>query len=111
MSKGFGGMPGNLQGIMKQAQKVQQDMLKAQEEAANLTAEGSAGGGMVKVSANGKNQLVSIEIEPEVIDPNDVEMLQDLVIAAANEALTKVQEEVKAEIAKVTGGMNLPGLF
>jgi DNA-binding YbaB/EbfC family protein len=111
MAKGFGGMPGNLQDIMKQAQKMQKEILKAQEEAANITAQGSSGGGMVKVTANGKNQLVSVEVEKEVINPEDPEMLQDLIIAAANEALQKVGEGLKAEMAKVTGGMNLPGLF
>lgn len=111
MAKGFGGMPGNIQAIMKQAQKMQQQLQKTQEEAANLTADGSSGGGMVKVVANGKNQLVSIAIEKEVVNPSDVEMLQDLILAACNEALNKAQDKLKEEVAKVTGGMDIPGLF
>ncbi|MCO6429272.1 MAG: YbaB/EbfC family nucleoid-associated protein [Deltaproteobacteria bacterium] len=111
MSKGFPGIPGNMQEMLKQAQKMQERLLKAQEEAANLTAEGSAGGGMVKAVANGKNQVTSLSIEREVVNPDDVDMLQDLVIAAVNEAFQKVQETVKSEMAKATGGMNIPGLF
>jgi len=111
MSKGFGGIPGGMQGLMKQAQKMQQDMLRAQEEAQSTTAEGSSGGGMVKVVVNGRNQIVSMQIDKEVVNPADVEMLQDLIVAACNEALTKVQEGMKAQMAKVTGGMNIPGLF
>lgn len=111
MAKGFGGMPGNLQGILKQAQQMQQQLLKAQEHAQTLTAEGSAGGGMVKATANGKNQITQLIIEKQVVDPEDVEMLQDLVIAAVNEAIQKVSEQVKEEVGKVTGGMNIPGLM
>ncbi len=111
MGKGFGGgMPGNMKALMQQAQKMQQDLMKAQEESENFTEEGSAGGGMVKAVANGKNQIVSLEIEKEVVDPEDVEMLQDLIVAASNEALRKVGEKVKEEMAKMTGGMQIPGL-
>ena len=102
--KGMGNM-------MKQAQKLQSKMLKMQEELAGRTVEASAGGGMVKVVANGRQQIVSIAIDPEVLDPEDVDMLQDLVLAAVNDALTKSQEMVSSEMGKLTGGMNIPGLF
>ncbi|MGD8259192.1 MAG: YbaB/EbfC family nucleoid-associated protein [Desulfobacterales bacterium] len=101
--KGMGNM-------MKQAQKLQSKMLKMQEELAEKTVESSAGGGMVKVVANGKQQIVSIQIEEEVIDPEEAEMLQDLVLAAVNDALSKSQEMVSAEMSKLTGGLNIPGL-
>lgn len=84
--------------------------MKMQEELAEKTVETAAGGGMVKVVANGKQQVLSIQIEREVVDPDDVEMLQDLILAAVNDALTKAQEMVSAEMSKITGGMNIPGL-
>ena len=101
--KGMGNM-------MKQAQKLQTKMLKLQEELAEKTVETTAGGGMVKVVANGKQQIVSLQIEKEVVDPEDVEMLQDLILAAVNDVLTKSQEMVSAEMGKLTGGLNIPGL-
>ena len=101
--KGMGNM-------MKQAQKLQAKMMKMQEELANKTVESSAGGGMVKVVANGRQQILSLVIEPEVVDPEDVDMLQDLVLAAVNDALNKSQEMVSGEMGKITGGMNIPGL-
>lgn len=97
--------------MMKQAQQIQAKMLKLQEELAEKTVETSSGGGMVKVVANGKQQLVSIQIEQEVVDPDDVEMLQDLILAAANDALAKAQEMVAGEMNKLTGGLNIPGLM
>lgn len=96
--------------MMKQAQKLQSKMLQMQEELAQRTVEASAGGGMVKVVANGKQQIVSIQIEKEVVDPEDVEMLQDLVQAAVNDALARAQEMVQAEMSKLTGGLSIPGL-
>lgn len=104
MKKGMGN-------IMKQAQKLQNQMAKAQEALGSKTVEASAGGGMVKVVVTGKQELVSIEIEQEVVDPEDVEMLQDMILAAVNEGLTKSQELAQSEMAKLTGGMNIPGLF
>ncbi|QTA85994.1 YbaB/EbfC family nucleoid-associated protein [Desulfonema magnum] len=104
-------MKGGMGNIMKQAQKLQSKMLKLQEELAEKTVETSAGGGMVRVVANGKQQVVSIEIEKEVVDPEDVDMLQDLIIAAVNEALGKAQEMVSGEMGKLTGGMSIPGLM
>ncbi|MGD2271455.1 MAG: YbaB/EbfC family nucleoid-associated protein [Desulfobacterales bacterium] len=101
--KGMGNM-------LKQAQKLQTKMLKLQEELAEKTVETTAGGGMVKVVANGKQQIVSLQIEKEVVDPEDVEMLQDLILAAVNDALTKSQEMASSEMGKLTGGLNIPGL-
>jgi nucleoid-associated protein EbfC len=101
--KGMGNM-------MKQAQKLQAKMLRLQDELAEKTIESTAGGGMVKVVANGKQQIVAIQIEKEVVDPDDVEMLQDLIMAAVNDALTKSQEMVSAEMAKLTGGLSIPGI-
>ncbi len=97
--------------MMKQAQKLQSKMLKLQEEMAEKTVEASSGGGMVKVVANGRQQLLSIQIEKEVADPDDLEMLQDLILAAVNDALLKSQEMVTGEMSKLTGGMNIPGLM
>ena len=97
--------------MMKQAQKLQSKMLKLQEEMAEKTVETSSGGGMVKVIANGKQQILSIQLEKEVVDPEDVEMLQDLVLAAVNDALSKSQEMVSSEMSKLTGGLNIPGLM
>jgi DNA-binding YbaB/EbfC family protein len=102
---------GNMNKLMKQVQKMQKDMMKLQDELKERTVEATAGGGVVKVVASGKKQLVSIEIDPEVIDSDDVEMLQDLVLAAANEALQKAEDMVANEMGKLTGGLNMPGLF
>ncbi|MBU1170563.1 MAG: YbaB/EbfC family nucleoid-associated protein [Proteobacteria bacterium] len=102
---------GNMGNMMKQAQKLQAKMMKLQEELAEKTVDAAAGGGMVKVVANGKQQIISITIEKEVVDPEDVEMLQDLVTAAVNDALTKSQEMVSGQMSKLTGGMNIPGLM
>lgn len=104
-------MGGNMAKMMKQVQKMQADMLKLQEELGNRTVESTAGGGVVRVVANGRQEIVSIEIKPEAVDPEDVEMLQDLVLTAVNEALKKAQEMVSSEMGKLTGGLNLPGLF
>jgi DNA-binding YbaB/EbfC family protein len=97
--------------MMKQAQQLQSKMLKLQEELAEKTIETTSGGGMVKVVANGRQQVVSIQIEKEVVDPDDLEMLQDLILAAINDALIKSQEMVSGEMSKLTGGMNIPGLM
>ena len=97
--------------MMKQAQKLQARMLKMQEELAEKTVESAAGGGMIKVVANGRQQIVSIRIEKEVVDPEDVNMLQDLMLAAVNDALAKSQEMVSSEMGKLTGGLKLPGLM
>ncbi len=111
MSKGFGFPGGNMQALVKQAQKMQENLQKVQGAVAEYTAEGSAGGGMVKAVARGDNRLLNLTIDQEIISGGDRDMLQDLVVAAVNDALEKVQESVSKEMAKVTGGLNIPGLF
>ena len=96
--------------LMKQAQKMQQEMGKIQEESKKKTVEASAGGGMVVVVANGAQEIISIKIEKDVVDPEDIEMLQDLVTAAVNEALRMAQQMVNDDMGKLTGGMNIPGM-
>ncbi len=110
---GFRGMPGgmNQAAMMKQAQKMQQEMLRMQEEMESKTYTASAGGGMVKAEVSGKNELVSLEINPEAVDPDDVEMLQDMVMAAVNEALRTAETDKANNMARMTGGLNLGGLF
>ena len=103
-------MMNNMHSMMKQAQKLQKKMLQTQQELATKTIEASAGGGMVKVVANGAQKIESIVFEKEVVNPDDIEMLQDLVLAAVNDALTKSKEMVSAEMGKLTGGLNIPGL-
>ncbi|MBN2180072.1 MAG: YbaB/EbfC family nucleoid-associated protein [Deltaproteobacteria bacterium] len=97
--------------IMKQAQKMQERMLRMQEELAAKTVEATSGGGMITAVVNGKYELVSLKIEREVVDPEDIEMLQDLIVAAVNEGVRKSQEMAQEEMAKVTGGLNIPGLI
>jgi hypothetical protein len=112
MAKGnFPGGGKGMKDLMKQAQKMQQDLAKAQEELANKVEEGTSGGGMVKCEMNGKNQIVSLKIDKEVVDPEDVEMLEDLVIAAINEAQEKISKNSEDELGKLTGGMKIPGMF
>ena len=97
--------------IMKQAQRLKAEMDRLQAEAATKRVEGSAGGGMVTVVANGKGDLLSVKIDPEVARGEDLEMLQDLVVAAANDALRKARDLLAQEVSRITGGLNLPGLF
>ncbi len=100
----------NMGELLKQAQKIQEQMQKVQEQLGNLRAEGSAGGGMVTVVANGKNEILEVHIDREVVDPDDVEMLEDLIAAAVNQALQNVQEMVNQEMGKVAGGLLPAGL-
>ncbi|MBO8170156.1 MAG: YbaB/EbfC family nucleoid-associated protein [Thermoanaerobacteraceae bacterium] len=102
---------GNMSKMMKQAQQIQAKMAKLQEEMAEKEVAASAGGGAVTVTVNGKQEVVDVKIEKEVVDPEDVEMLQDLVMSAVNEALNKAQEMMAEEMKKITGGMKIPGLF
>lgn len=106
----MGGM-GNMNQMMKQAQKLQEDMQRAQIEAQGKTVDAFVGGGAVQVTVSGKMELLELKIKPEAVDPEDVEMLEDLVKAAVNEGLRKAQEMVSSEMGKVTGGLNIPGLF
>ncbi len=110
---GFRGMPGcmNQAAMIKQAQKMQQEMLRMQEEMENKTFSATAGGGMVTATVNGKHELQGLEINPEAVDPDDVEMLQDMVIAAVNEAMRAADEDSANNMSRLTGGLNLGGLF
>ena len=110
---GFRGMPGgmNQAAMMKQAQKMQQEMLRMQEEMENKTYTATAGGGMVSASVNGKHEVVDLKINPEAVDPDDVEMLQDMVIAAVHEAMRTADAEAANNMSRLTGGLNLGGLF
>ena len=106
-------MPGgmNQAAMMKQAQKMQQDLLRMQQEQESKTFTAKAGGGMVAATVNGKHELVNLEINPEAVDPDDVEMLQDMVIAAVNEAMRAADTEAANNMSRLTGGLNLGGLF
>lgn len=106
---GFGG--GNMQKMLKQVQKMQADMVKIQEKLAEMTVEGTAGGGVVKIIMNGKQVVMDIYLEPEILDPEDSELIEDLLMAAFNEALRKVQDLAEEQMGKATGGLNIPGLF
>ncbi|OKL35256.1 YbaB/EbfC family nucleoid-associated protein [Domibacillus mangrovi] len=99
---------GNMQNMMKQMQKMQKQMQEAQEELAEQTFEGSSGGGMVKIFISGQKQIVDVQIKEEVVDPEDIDMLQDLVLAAVNDALKKVEDETNQKMGQFTKGMNLP---
>lgn len=109
MAKGFGGMPGNMNNIMKKAQKMQKQMAEKQAELEEKTFEVTAGGGAVKIVMNGKKEIESVEISPDVVDPDDIEMLQDLILTGVNEAVRQADEMVANEMGKITGGMGLPG--
>tara|TARA_Y100001933_G_scaffold223303_1_gene234791 strand:- start:1031 stop:1375 length:345 start_codon:yes stop_codon:yes gene_type:complete len=104
-------MPGNMGNMMKQVQKMQSQMQKTQEEIENKEFTASAGGGAITVKVNGKKEMLGIEIDEDVVDPDDVEMLQDLILAAVNEAMRTADDAMSKEMGKLTGGMNIPGLF
>ncbi len=101
----------NMMSMMKQAQKLQAKMVEMQAELGNRTVSAQAGGGMVEATVNGRQELLSLRIDKEVVSPDDVEMLQDLIFAAVNEALNRSREMMAAEMGKLTGGMQIPGLF
>ncbi len=112
MAKGFGGFPGggNMQALLQQAQKMQRDMQVAQTQAEAFEAEGSVGGGAVRIKVNGKYEVVAVDIKPEAIDPSSKDILEDMIKSAANEAVAKVRSNTDAMLSKVTGGMSLPGM-
>ena len=110
LPQGMGG-PSNMQSMLKQAQKMQEDMAAMQAELEEREYEVAAGGGVVNVKINGKKEILSVKIEPEVVDPDDVETLEDLITAAVNEAIKKVEAASAEEMQKITGGMNIPGMF
>lgn len=106
----FGNM-GNMANMMKKVQKLQADMAKLQEELKTRTLESTAGGGAIKIVVNGEKQILSIKIDPGAADPQDIEMLEDMIMAAVNEALKKVDDMMAQEMGKLTGGMKIPGMF
>ena len=109
--KGMGGGPQNMQAMIRQAQKMQEDMAAKQEELDAREYEIKAGGGVVTVKINGKKEVLSIDLDPEIVDPDDVETLTDLLVAGVNEAIKRVENTNAAEMEKITGSMNLPGMF
>jgi DNA-binding YbaB/EbfC family protein len=114
MAKGFGGFGGNIPGLgnmMKQVQKMAEDTQKLEEELGNERIEVTSGGGMVKAVANGRGEILEVKIDPQVVDPEDVEMLEDLVVSAVREAVEKSAELKNSKLQEITGGLNIPGLF
>ena len=110
--QGMGGGPSNMQSMLKQAQKMQEEMAEKQAELEEREYDVAAGGGVINVKINGKKEILSVKIDPEVVDPDDVETLEDLIVAAVNEAIKKVEEISANEMQKITGSMNLPaGMF
>ena len=110
LPKGVGGGPSNMQSMIKQAQKIKDDMSALQEELDKREYEIKAGGGAVTVKINGKLEVLSLDISPEIVDPDDIETMSDVIIAAMNEAIKKVNETNSEEMGKVTGGLNIPGI-
>lgn len=104
------GNMGNMNKLMKQMQKLQEDIFRAQEELRNKTVEATAGGGVVKAEVNGHRELVSLSIDPEVVDPEDVKTLEDLIVAAVRAAMEKADQMAQQELGKITGGLNIPGM-
>ena len=111
LPQGQGGGPSNMQAMLKQAQKMQEDMAAMQAELESREYDVSAGGGVVNVRINGKKEILSVKISPEVVDPDDIETLEDLIVAAINEAIKKVEAISAEEMQKITGSMGLPGMF
>ena len=109
--QGMGGGPSNMQSMLKQAQKMQEDMAAKQAELEEQEYEVAAGGGVVNVKINGKKEILSVKIDPEVVDPDDIETLEDLIVAGVNEAIKKVEADASQEMSKLTGGLNIPGMF
>lgn len=109
--KGMGGGPQNMQAMLRQAQKMQEDMAAKQEELDAREYDISAGGGVVNVKINGKKEILSIDLKPEIVDPDDIETLSDILVAAVNEAIKRVEDTNAEEMGKITGPMNMPGLF
>ena len=109
--QGMGGGPNNMQAMLKQAQKMQEGMANMQAELEEREYEVAAGGGVVGVKINGKKEILSVKIDPEVVDPDDVETLEDLIVAAVNEAIKRVETVSAEEMQKITGSMSIPGMF
>ena len=111
LPQGFGGGPSNMQGVIKQAQKMQERMAELQAELDEREYDFTVGGGMITIKMNGKKEMQSIEIKPEVVDPDDIEMLQDLIVAGVNEAISSIEKTNNDEMSNVTGNLNIPGMF
>ena len=111
LPQGFGGGPSNMQGVIKQAQKMQERMAELQTELDERKYDFTVGGGMITIKMNGKKEMLSIDIKPEVVDPDDIEMLQDLIVAGVNEAVSSIEKTNSDEMSKVTGNLNIPGMF
>ncbi len=111
LPQGYGGGPSNMQGMIRQAQKVQENMAKVQEELGAREFNVTVGGGAVEVVMTGKKELKALTLKPEVVDPEDVEMLQDLIVAAVNEVIRTIEDTTAKEMEKITGGLSLPGMF
>ena len=111
LPQGFGGGPSHMQGVIKQAQKMQERMAELQAELDEREYDFTVGGGMITIKMNGKKEMQSIEIKPEVVDPDDIEMLQDLIVAGVNEAISSIEKTNNDEMSKVTGNLNIPGMF
>ena len=111
LPQGFGGGSSNMQGVIKQAQKMQERMAELQAELDEREYDFTVGGGMITIKMNGKKEMQSIEIKPEVVDPDDIEMLQDLIVAGVNEAISSIEKTNNDEMSKVTGNLNIPGMF
>lgn len=111
LPQGFGGGPSNMQGVIKQAQKMQERMAELQAELDEREYDFTVGGGMITIKMNGKKEMQSIEIKPEVVDPDDIDMLQDLIVAGVNEAISSIEKTNNDEMSKVTGNLNIPGMF
>ena len=111
LPQGMGGGPSNMQSMLKQAQKMQEDMATLQAELEEREDDVAAGGGVINVNINGKNEILSVKIDPEVVDPDDIETLEDLIVAAINEGIKKVEAVSQEEMQKITGTMSIPGMF
>ncbi|MBE6632346.1 MAG: YbaB/EbfC family nucleoid-associated protein [Ruminococcaceae bacterium] len=111
LPQGYGGGPQNMQSMLRQAQKMQEQMEELQSELENREYEIKAGGGVVTIKIDGKKEIKSIDIDPEIVDPDDIETLSDILVAGVNEAIKRVENEAQTEMSKITGSMNLPGMF
>lgn len=111
LPEGYGGGAGNMNSMIKQAQKMQEEMGKVQAELEKQSYEVTSGGGAVKVTINGKHEITAVELKPEIVDPEEIEMLQDLIMAGVNEAFRKVEDISDKEMSKITSGVNMPGMF
>ena len=111
LPQGMGGGPSNMQAMIKQAQKMQEDMAEKQAELESREYDVAAGGGVINIKINGKKEILSVKIDPEVVDPDDVETLEDLIVAAINEGIKKVESISAEEMQKITGNMSIPGMF